>query len=368
MIKNLLIRSASNIKPFECVQLSHLTTARASKAVSKPRLYAEVNAQMPKSYSDYHEYEYKLGNSDDYEITGKLGRGKYSEVFEGFNVLNGDRVVIKMLKPVKPEKIKRELKILETLKGGPNIVTLQDVVRPIGQKMSPTYVLEYLENHDFRWLYPRLSDLEVRYYMFEILKALDYAHSKGIMHRDIKPQNVMINSFTKRLKLIDWGLAEFYHVGQAYNVRVASRCFKGPELLVDDEYYDYSLDVWSLGAMFAGIIFKKEPFFKGESNEDQLVKILDVLGTDKLQNYLIKYKLKLSSRYRGLIHERKEVPWSSFVNRENSHLANPEAIDLLSKMLVFDKADRILPKEAMEHTYFDPVRQKTASELFIEKK
>merc|ERR1712037_318307 len=67
----------------------------------------------------------------------------------------------------------------------------------------------------------------------------------------------------RRLRLIDWGLAEFYHPGQEYNVRVASRYFKGPELLVDYQMYDYSLDMWSLGCMLASMIFRKEPFFHG---------------------------------------------------------------------------------------------------------
>jgi len=74
------------------------------------------------------------------------------------------------------------------------------------------------------------------------------------MHRDVKPQNIIVNHETRVLKLIDWGLAEFYHVNKDYNVRVASRYFKGPELLVDDVYYNYSLDIWSTGAMFAGIV------------------------------------------------------------------------------------------------------------------
>ncbi len=74
------------------------------------------------------------------------------------------------------------------------------------------------------------------------------------MHRDVKPQNIIINPNKKMLKLIDWGLAEFYHSGQDYNVRVASRYFKGPELLVDYNYYDYSLDIWSAGAMFASMV------------------------------------------------------------------------------------------------------------------
>lgn len=122
-------------------------------------------------------------------------------------------------------------------------------------------VFDYLDNVDFRSLIPSLTDLEIRYYLFELLKvllskmqALDYCHSKGIMHRDVKPQNIIVNPHKKILKLIDWGLAEFYHMGQDYNVRVASRYFKGPELLVDYNYYDYSLDIWSTGAMFASMV------------------------------------------------------------------------------------------------------------------
>lgn len=99
------------------------------------------------------------------------------------------------------------------------------------------------------------------------------------MHRDIKPHNIMIDAARRRLRVIDWGLAEFYHPGREYNVRVASRYFKGPELLVEYLEYDYSLDMWSLGCMFAGMIFRREPFFHGADNYDQLVKIAKVLGT-----------------------------------------------------------------------------------------
>ena len=74
------------------------------------------------------------------------------------------------------------------------------------------------------------------------------------MHRDIKPQNILIDPERRSLKVIDLGLAEFYFPGKNYNVRVASRYFKGPELLLGYEYYDYSLDMWSLGALFAGIV------------------------------------------------------------------------------------------------------------------
>ena len=101
----------------------------------------------------------------------------------------------------------------------------------------------------------------MKFYIYEILKGLDYCHSMGIIHRDVKPHNIMIDHKKRRLRIIDWGLAEFYHPAQNYNVRVASRYFKGPELLVNYNYYDYSLDIWSLGCMFAGMLFHREPFF-----------------------------------------------------------------------------------------------------------
>lgn len=122
------------------------------------------------------------------------------------------------------------------------------------QSRTPSLVFEWINNTDFKTLYPTLSDYDVRYYIFELLRALEFCHSQGIMHRDVKPHNVMIDHEKRTLRLIDWGLAEFYHPGRSYNVRVASRYFKGPELLVNLQEYDYSLDMWSLGCMFAGMV------------------------------------------------------------------------------------------------------------------
>ncbi|KAL3616146.1 Casein kinase II subunit alpha-4, chloroplastic [Castilleja foliolosa] len=308
---------------------------RRPGAPSKARAYPDVNVIRPKEYWDYESLTVQWGEQDDYEVVRKVGRGKYSEVFEGVNAMTNEKCIIKILKPVKKKKIKREIKILQNLCGGPNIVKLLDIVRD-QQSKTPSLVFEYVNNTDFKALYPTLSDFDIRYYIYELLKALDYCHSQGIMHRDVKPHNITIDHEQRKLRLIDWGLAEFYHPGTEYNVRVASRYFKGPELLVDLQDYDYSLDLWSLGCMLAGMIFRKEPFFYGHDNYDQLVKIAKVLGTEALNAYLNKYRLELDENLAALVGRK--------------------AIDFVDKLLRYDHQERPTAKEAMAHPYFYPVR------------
>jgi len=184
-------------------------------------------------------------------VIRKIGRGKYSEVFEGINVRTNKMCVIKVgrgertrtgradqrsettqlrrdatpfvlsqlvtsadrcpvicspgvlsssppsfvavcvspsqiLKPVKKKKIKREIKILQNLTGGPNIIQLLDMVRDPASE-TPSLIFEHVDNVDFKVLYPTLTDGDLRFYLFELLKALDFCHSMGIMHRDVKP-------------------------------------------------------------------------------------------------------------------------------------------------------------------------------------
>ncbi|KAI9268256.1 Pkinase-domain-containing protein [Phascolomyces articulosus] len=321
------------------------------------RVYPDVNSKMPKTYWDYDNLQVQWGLQDNYEIIRKVGRGKYSEVFEGVNITNGEKCVIKVLKPVKKKKIKREIKILQNLAGGPNVLGLLDVVRD-PQSKTPALISEYVNNIDFKVLYPTFTDYDIRYYMFELLKALDFCHSRGIMHRDVKPHNVMIDHQKRELRLIDWGLAEFYHPGTEYNVRVASRYFKGPELLVDFQDYDYSLDMWSYGCMFASMIFRKEPFFHGHDNYDQLVKIARVLGTDELFVYLDKYDIELDQQYHDILGRYPRKQWSKFITNENHRFVSDEAIDFLDHLLRYDHQERLTAQEAQNHAYFDIVKEK----------
>lgn len=135
--------------------------------MSHPRVYADVNVHRPKSYWDYDSLTVTWGNQDDYEVVKKIGRGKYSEVFDGYNVRNKQRCVVKILKPVKKKKIKREIKILQNLCGGPNIVKLYDVVRDL-QSKTPSLIFEHVDNVDFKILYPTLTDYDIRYYIRQV--------------------------------------------------------------------------------------------------------------------------------------------------------------------------------------------------------
>jgi len=333
-----------------------MASSGAGKSVA--RYYADANEKLPREHWDYEKLTLAWGEIENYEIVRKIGRGKYSEVFEGINVVLNEKCVIKVLKPVKKKKIKREIRILQSLAGGTNIISLLDIVMD-PQCKTPSLIFEYVNNTDFRTLYPTFQSFDIRFYILEVLKALDFAHSRGIMHRDVKPHNIMIDHSQRKLKLIDWGLAEFYHPGQEYNVRVASRYYKGPELLVGLQDYDYSLDMWSLGCMLAAMIYCREPFFKGNDNNDQLVKIARVLGTADLFAYLDKYQIKLSSVFDKTLPSPTKYPkmsWKSFIDTNNAKLATDDAIDLLDKLLRYDHQERLSPKEAMEHPFFYPLK------------
>jgi len=386
--------------------------------MSRARWHHDINLQRPREYWDYESLQVTWGEQDNYEVVRKVGRGKYSEVFEGVDVRTNSKVIIKILKPVKKKKIKREIKILQNLRGGTNVIHLLDIVRD-PQSKTPSLIFEYVNNTDFKVLYPTLTDLDIRYYIFELLKALEFCHSNGIMHRDVKPHNVMIDHEKRQLRLIDWGLAEFYHPEREYNVRVASRYFKGPELLVDlqvraararairrairrarNSSAQCAHLASSLGrttttrstcgrsaACSPGWSSARSPSSTATTTTisssrsprraprcraaDALASahptalpppLLQVLGTDELFDYLDKYNLELDPHFDGILGRHTRKAWTKFITSENQHLVSPEAIDFLDKLLCYDHQDRLSPVEAMAHPYFEPVRSAAAAE------
>ncbi|KAJ6229640.1 casein kinase ii subunit alpha-3 [Anaeramoeba flamelloides] len=333
-------------------------------------VYSKVNSKRKKEYSDYENIEIKWGHQENYTLIQKIGRGRLINLDFGkkknkmtkiafFNHLYDPNLVVD--RSAKNQNNKLTHPIQDNL-----FSSFRDYIVQDESTWIPSFVFNHVNNTNFRDLYPTFTDYDVRYYIYQILKALDFAHSNGIMHRDIKPHNIMMDPKTKELAVIDWGLAEFYHPNKEYNVNVASRCFKGPELLVGYKSYDYSLDIFSLGCLFAGLLFRKDFFFRGEDNEDQLVKIAQILGTDDLYRYLEKYNIHLPQSFKQKIQKHSKKDWFSFVTKENKHLISYDTIDLLEKMLKYDHQKRITAKQAMEHTYFSPLKQKNNLSLKLE--
>ena len=246
-----------------------------------------------------------------------------------------------------------------------------------------------------------LSEYEIKYYLFHLLVALDALHSRGIMHRDVKPRNTLINrsatypyrgsafssssaddgtciGATKTevpregnsLMLVDLGLADFYLPGRRYNVRVASRHYKAPELLVGNELYDYAVDLWGVGCILAGLLFRREPFFRGRDNVDQLGKIVAVLGPNDLLNYCDRVGIELTPELDAAVSkymaksggDGTRRAWRDFVGGTCPMPAD-NALDLLDRLLVYDHSQRFTAREAMAHPFFDDVRARVKDEI-----
>lgn len=317
--------------------------------ITTSKVYVKHNLEQGTSHYDYVNYAIPLGDISNYMIVQRMGRGKYSEVFEGINRTN-ERIVIKVLKPVKSWKISREVMILKYL-SHKNIIPLKDVVYDMD---SETYslIFDYIKHQDSCIAFEKLNLSNVKFYCRQILEGLQYAHSHGIIHRDIKPQNMIIDSHTKHLKLIDWGLAEFYLPEHEYSVHVGSKYYKGPELLVGYTFYDYSLDIWSFGCILAELMFKKKPFFYGPKGGDHLVEIVKLLGKHDLREYLIKYEIPdaILSLLEGLNNERCDL--MSLADPGDKHLLE-DGIDLLNKIFVYDHQLRPTAEECLTHKFFN---------------
>ncbi|KAJ7251508.1 kinase-like protein [Mycena haematopus] len=172
----------------------------------------------------------------------------------------------------------------------------------------------------------------------------------------------MIDYQKRTLRLIDWGLAEFYHTDTDYHIRVGSRYYKAPELLVGYKRYDYSLDMWSVGCIFASMIFRKEHFFRGSDNDDQLLRIMKTLGTENFDIYLKTYNIHFETDIDSLLVNYPKQPWTRFITAENRHLGSvADALDLVEKLLRYDHQERLTAKEAETHPYFNSVRLEAIS-------
>ena len=360
-------QTADDTPTFTMPSFSHALSLPSPTAptVTVSRVYSDVNAlHFPPSHSDYASFQPQYNAPDPYQIVCRLGRGKYSEVFLAVQRRRQQqqlsfaqrRVVIKVLKPVRKLKIKREIHVLQQMSGCDGCVRLLDVVRdPVSKYVS--LVFEHVEAMEWKERFQSLTEPQCQFILYQLLNTLQHAHSHGIMHRDIKPHNLLIHPRTLVAKLIDWGLADYYHARTLYNVRVCSRYFKAPELLLGHGFYDYGVDMWSVGCVMAGMLYGRHPFFHGRDNNDQLIRIVAVTGTDELYRYTTKHHIAIPDDIQHKLNTNRQLQpahrgWELLGGATGRALRGSVALDLLGRLLAIDHQQRLTVDEALAHPYF----------------
>jgi len=181
---------------------------------------------------------------------------------------------------------------------------------------------------------------------YQIVKAVAFLHSKAILHRDLKPQNILVNE-SGDIKVADFGLARQYTIPiKIYTHEIVTVWYRAPEILLGAKEYATSIDTWSLGCIFAEL-FNNEPLFPGDSEIGQLYKIFQVLGTPSEDQWKGVTKLK---EYKDIFPK-----WRSKDLGLICPALDDNGIDLLKKMLAYDPIKRISAKDALKHLYFKDI-------------
>uniref|UniRef100_A0A5S6QUG7 Protein kinase domain-containing protein n=1 Tax=Trichuris muris TaxID=70415 RepID=A0A5S6QUG7_TRIMR len=275
-------------------------------------------------------------NHVSYTDTKVIGNGSFGVVYQARIIGSDELVAIK--KVLQDKRFKnRELAIMRRLEHQ-NVVRLKYFFYTKGDKSEEVYlnlILEYIPETVYRVArhYNKTKQiipmLYVKLFMYQLFRALAYIHSLGICHRDIKPQNLLLDPETAVLKLCDFGSAKHLIRGEPNVSYICSRYYRAPELIFGATDYTTSIDVWSAGCVLAELLLG-QPIFPGESGVDQLVEIIKILGTPSREQIN-----KMNANFTEfLLPQIKAHPWSKVFRTRTP----PEAVDLTSRLLdLFDE-------------------------------
>ena len=293
-----------------------------------------------------------------FEKDDSIGSGAFGEVFLARITKTNEKVAVKKVFQDKRYK-NRELSIMKEL-NHPNLIFLKSyyytkasnhnddefylnvVMDYVPQTLSA--LISHNKNHETKF-----PDILIKLFSYQMLKGIGYLSSLGICHRDIKPQNVLIDPEDYSLKICDFGCAKHLVKGEPNIAYICSRYFRPPELVLGCTEYSTQVDVWSVGCVIAELCLNR-PIFPGKSAKDQLYEIMKILGTptkEELNNMNGKNKIVK-------IPKINPKPWVTIFKNKNS---DPLYIDLVSKLLVYEPESRLTPYKALCHPYFDDLRK-----------
>ncbi|KAJ1369835.1 Cell division protein kinase 1 [Parelaphostrongylus tenuis] len=290
---------------------------------------------------------------DEFVKLDKIGEGTYGVVYKGKHKRTNKLVAMKKIRlegedEGVPSTAIREVSLLKELKH-PNVVQLEDVIM---QENRLYLIFEFLSMDLKRYLDQlptdkKLPAAECKSYMFQICQAICFAHQRRVIHRDLKPQNLLVDG-KGAIKLADFGLARAVGIPvRVYTHEVVTLWYRAPEILLGTQRYSMGVDMWSIGCIFAEMASKK-PLFQGDSEIDELFRLFRVLGTPTEAEWP---GVSMLPDYKPTFPKWK----GSSLASKMTDFMEADAIDLLESMLVYDPARRISSRKALHHPYFNDV-------------
>jgi len=287
-----------------------------------------------------------------YRLISKKGEGTFSEVLKAQSIKSGKHVAIKCMKnhfdSIDQVNNLREIQALRRLAGHPNIIKLSEVLydEPTGRL---ALVFELMDMNLYEAIKGRrhyLPEKQVKLYTYEMLKALDHMHRNGIFHRDVKPENLLLQD--DEIKLADLGSCRGIYSRQPFTEYISTRWYRAPECLLTDGYYNFKMDLFAAGCVCFEIV-ALFPLFPGQNENDQIQKIHNVLGTPQRE---LAQKFKRNASHMDFNFPEKK---GTGLERLIPH-ADLELTELMKKLVKYDPDERILARQALKDSYFRELR------------